>query len=202
MEEAETEVLSLKKNESISLPEQLKHLYLVLSGKFVVIQDSGMNASLAHLLGPGKCFGVAFCAEGHSCNHSLRATEKSEVLRISFEGFLAVRSTREKALRNLLGITSENLRLMAEKVNHTQSRSVRTKISLYLRDQMEFKGADSFVVDLSRKDAADYLNITYPAMLRELSSMQKEGVIQIDGNRITVLNRDALIEGGADYSIL
>ncbi len=199
---ASPRILEVKKNESIALPGMLRDIYIVLAGKLNVIQDSGMNASLAHVLTPGKCFGVAFCARNIPCQHTLQAVEKSVLLRLSYQGLLAEEGTKARLLENLLSITSENLLTLAEKINHTQARSVRVKLSIYLRDQAKHKGTASFAMDMSRKDMADYLNITYPAMIRELSQMQKEGILRISGDRVTILDTEALIELGSEYSIL
>lgn len=195
-------LISVKKNEAIPLPEKMHDLYIVLSGRFNVIQDSGMNVSLAHVLTPGKCFGIAFCARNIPCQHTLQATEKSELLKLSYAGLLEKEDLKARILENLLSITSENLLVLAEKINHTQARSVRVKLSIFLRDQIEHNRSNTFAMDMSRKDMADYLNITYPAMLRELSQMQKEGILEIKGDRITILNIEELIDGGSEYNIL
>jgi len=195
-------VIDVEKNESIVLPEQMHDIYIVLSGKLNVIQDSGMNVSLAHVLTSGKCFGIAFCAENIPCRHTLQATEKSELLKLSYAGLMKQENIKIRILENLLSITSENLLTLAEKINHTQARSVRVRLSVFLRDQIEHRGTNSFTFDMSRKNMADYLNITYPAMLRELSQMQKEGILRINGDRITILNTDDLVDKGSEYSIL
>lgn len=199
---ASAKVIRLNKSEILPLQEKLSDIYMVLSGQFNVIQDSGMNASLVHVLTPGRCFGIAFCAEAILCPDSLQASEKGALLRLSYSGLLANERTHVRFLENFLGITSHNLRLLAEKINHTQSRSVRVKLSVFLRDQMVHSGSDTFVMSMSRKDMADYLNVTYPAMLRELSQMQKEGILRFDGNRITIKDSQRLIEFGSEYNIL
>ncbi len=199
---ASAAVFRLKKHESRNMPEHLSDLYLVLSGKLNVIQDSGMNISLVHILLPGGCFGISFCTEKYACCHALQAAEPSELLRLSYDGLLSQDDLREKILANLLSLTSQNLMVLAEKINHTQTRSVRVKLSVYLRDQMAHKGSNCFVLDLNRKALAEYLNITYPAMLRELSQMQKEGILQIDGDQVSILDEELLIDRGSEYNIL
>ncbi len=199
---ASSKVIDLDKNESLKMPEKLSDIYMALSGQFHVIQDSGMNNSFVHLLAPGRCFGIAFCAEQISCPDTLQASEKGKLLRLSYRGLLAKEDSRFRLMENLLGITSVNLQLLAEKINHTQSRSVRVKLSVFLRDHVEYSGSDSFTMKMGRKDMADYLNITYPAMLRELSRMQKEGILRIDGDRITILDLQTLVELGSEYTIL
>lgn len=199
---ASPKVIGVEKNESVVLPEQMRDIYIVLSGKLNVVQDSGMNVSLAHVLTSGKCFGIAFCVENIPCRHTLQATEKSELLKLSYVGLMEQEDIKIRILENLLSITSGNLLVLAKKINHTQARSVRVKLSIFLRDQIEQNGTNTFNMDMSRKNMADYLNITYPAMLRELSQMQKDGILRISGDRITILNTEDLVDKGSEYNIL
>ncbi len=195
-------VVSLKKNEMLTLPEELNDIYLVLSGQFnVIINDSGMDQGLVHILTPGQCFGIAFCTEHIVCCNILQAAEKGELIRLSYEEMLGQEQTRVRLLKNMLAITSVHLQMLADKISHTQSRSVRVKLSAFLRDQMAGKGKNSFTVDMSRKDMAEYLNITYPAMTRELSQMQKEGILKLEGSRITILDAGTLTDQGDGIGI-
>ncbi len=99
---ADPEILTVKKNDMILLPEKLGDIFLVLSGRFNVIQDSGMNVSLAHMLLPGRCFGIAFCSEGIPCRHRLQAAENSEALRLSYERLTGQETMKVRFLENLL----------------------------------------------------------------------------------------------------
>jgi len=195
-------VVPFKKGDIMNLPEKLDSIYFLLSGHLNVVQDSGMNASLVHAVLPGKSFGIAFCAENYICHHSFYASEGSELLRLKFDLLMESDATRERFLRNFLAITSFNLSMLSDKINHTQARSVRVKLSVYLRDRMEHTGSDTFEIGMTRTDLSNYLNITYPAMLRELSRMQKEEIIEIQGDKVRIKDLNALIETGSEYNIL
>ncbi len=202
IDEASPKIITVKKKESLHMPENMQDIYVVLSGRFNVVHDSGMNNSLVHTLTPYRCFGIAFCAEQIPCHHILQAAETGELLRLSYAQLLACSDTREKLLINLLGITSENLLVLSEKISHTQAHSVRVKLSVYLRDQMARHGKPDFMMDMNRKDLANYLNITYPAMIREFSRMTKEGILSMEGDHIRINDVEALIEEGSEYNIL
>ncbi len=187
-------VKKVNKKEIITLPEQLDHIYVILSGQFNVLQDS----SLVHILKPGECFGTAFCVLNIPCSHALQAAGKGSLLILSYNSMLEQKGVSQRLLENLLAVASEHLLILAEKINHTQSKSVRVKLSVFLRDEAKYSGSSAFRMKMSRKDLADYLNVTYPAMLRELSRMQKEEIIRIDGDKIQIRNLDKLIEQGLE----
>ncbi len=202
LEKSYLKCIELEKNEIYTLPVQLKELYFVLEGKFNVLQDSGMNMSLSHTIVPGYSFGTAFCTEDIPCYNSFCSHRGGKIIALSYEKLLGQGNLRIKILENLLAITSRHLEMLADKINHTQAHAVRVRLSIFLRDQMLKNRSETFQMNLSRKDTADYLNITYPAMLREISRMKKENIIKIENDTITILDLDALIEEGSDYNIL
>lgn len=193
-------VVHLDKGQRLAMPEKLSDVYIVLSGRLNVFLDSGMNESLSHTLEKGGCFGIAFCSQDIPCHICFESTEKSTLLRIPFRSLLSYGECRDKIMENMLAITSGNLLKLSEKISHTQSHSVRVKLSVYLRDQMRRCGSGRFQLGMKRNSLAEYLCVSYPAMLRELSQLQKEGLIEIEGDTVTILNEENLIENGSDYA--
>ncbi len=196
------QVIIIAKNEDYKLPRDLNDLYIGYSGHINIIQDSGMNASLVHLLMPGQIFGIASCSNGIPCSHALFGMKKSVVISLNYQGLMSNEATKVRILENLLSITANNLSLMANKIDHTQSRSVRVKISIFLRDQMRANDSNVIKMTMNRKETANYLNITYPAMIREFRQMQDENIITIDNDVITIIDKEKLIDEGTDYSLL
>ena len=47
----------------------------------------------------------------------------------------------------------------------------------------------TFAISFSLTDLADYLSIDRSAMMRELGNLRNEGIIEKNGNRITLLSR-------------
>ncbi len=184
--------VGMEKGQVLALPERLTEILIVLEGDLHVLLDSGMSESLTHTLGPGDCFGIAFCAESLPCAVRLKAVERSTLLRIPYRDLTGPEQSRDRIMENLLAITSLHLRMLAEKISHTQSRSVRGKLSVYLRDRMRHSQSPSFDLGMTRSGLAEYLCVSYPALLRELTRMQKEGLIRVRGRHVTVPDEEAL----------
>lgn len=202
IEVASGELVTIPKKKKYFLPEHLEDIYIMLDGHADIIQDSGMNNSLVHVLTLGSCFGIASCENNIVCRHTFWTIEESTLLKLSYKGLLCDGNTEIRMLHNLLRITSENIETMASKINHTQSKSVRVKLSIYLRDLMLKKDSVDFIAEMGRQETADYLNISYPAMLRELKAMEKEGLLTIEGKHIHIIDTRTLIEEGSEYTIL
>ncbi len=199
---AGADIVELRKGEFLTLPEKLQDILLVLSGRLNIFLDSGMNTSLVHTLQTGNSFGAAFCVQGIPCHNRIEAAESALMLRIPYVKLLEETDCREQILKNLLAITSNHLHVLSEKISHTQSRSVRTKLSVYLRDRMHRTGSSRFDLGMKRTALSEYLCVSYPAMARELREMQNENLILLENDSVTVLDEENLIERGAEDTLL
>ena len=69
---------------------------------------------------------------------------------------------------------------------------LRTRISLWLLEQAEQAGSDTFAVPLTRAGLAEYLNCDRSALSRELGRMQREGLIETFRGSFKILDKDRL----------
>jgi len=73
---------------------------------------------------------------------------------------------------------------MNQKVKVLGCASIREKIVRYL---FERKNTDGTIRgNLVREEMAGYMNVTRPSLSRELGSMQKEGILEIQGRDIRI----------------
>ena len=67
---------------------------------------------------------------------------------------------------------------MSDKMEIISKRTTRDKILSYLMNEAEKKHSDKFEIPFSRNELADYLCVERSAMSRELSKMQRDGLIR------------------------
>lgn len=77
---------------------------------------------------------------------------------------------------------------IGEKVKMVSETSVRAKIVNYLVNRQLSDG--SILLTETREEVADYLDITRPSLSRELSRMQKEGIIAIQGKKMWIMDEE------------
>ena len=65
-------------------------------------------------------------------------------------------------------------------------RSIREKLQTYFTTLTKAGMSRTFLIPLSYTDLADYLSVDRSAMMRELKSLQEEGFISRDGNKVTL----------------
>ena len=81
---------------------------------------------------------------------------------------------------------------MHNKIKVLASGSLREKIVRFLFQQL---GSDGKVeLGISREFLAAYLAVTRPSLSRELGSMQREGILSVEGKMIRVLDMDRFEE--------
>jgi CRP-like cAMP-binding protein len=85
---------------------------------------------------------------------------------------------KEKLLKNLLLITSRKNLHLSGRSFHTSPKSCRGRLLSYLNAVSLQKGSSEFDIPFDRQQLADYLNLERTNMSKELSRMQKEGILE------------------------
>lgn len=87
--------------------------------------------------------------------------------------------------------------LMAHKALNLDSRleiiasgSLRRRIAKFLLINSSLDSKEA--LSMSRQEMADYLNTTRPSLSRELMKMQNDGLIDVSGRAVKILNRSGL----------
>jgi CRP-like cAMP-binding protein len=89
-------------------------------------------------------------------------------------------------MSNLLKILSNYNSLLNKKIDYLSIKNVREKLSIYLLDLYRRTGSTSVMIPMKRHELADYLNITRPALSREMCLMRNENIIDFNGCSITI----------------
>ncbi|MBR4009975.1 MAG: Crp/Fnr family transcriptional regulator [Clostridiales bacterium] len=82
----------------------------------------------------------------------------------------------------------QRLKLSDERVILLSQKSVRSKISYYLLRLSEKQQQTSVTLPGSREVVAKYLSIPRPSFSRELSAMEKDGIVKYSGRTVTILD--------------
>ena len=99
-------------------------------------------------------------------------------------------------VENLLNLMTEKVQQLSEKVEILSHRSIRSKLLCYLHLQEQKEGHGPFVLPFSQSSLANYLCVDRSAMSRELKKMREEGILEIQGRKITLLPQKTAPERG------
>ncbi len=156
---------------------------MVLSGS-VTIESNDMwgNCTILSHVGTGQFFAETYAIlPGEVMLVDVMANENCRILFINIGHILESTKSafwKEKFLKNLLRISSSKNLALSKRSFHTSSKSCRGRLLLYLNSVSLQKHSAEFDIPFDRQQLADYLNLERTNMSKELTRMQKDGIIE------------------------
>ena len=145
-------------------------------------------------MGPGGVFGDVLGGSSLDSPVTVVASSRCEVLLFPYERLLLPDGSpaRQKLLQNLVRTISDKYFLLSRRVDLLVLKSLRAKVCAYLLNEAEQQGSMTFTIPFSRIQLADYLNCDRSALSRELSLMQRDGLLDTYRSSFKLLQPDAL----------
>ena len=116
---------------------------------------------------------------------------ETELLKFRFNNLVSLSTEhldlRSRLLRNLTSELSNKFFELQERVNCLVAPTLRNKIILFLENESKKQKSKKITVSFNRERLAAYLNTDRSALSRELSNMKKDGMIDFDKNKFTLL---------------
>lgn len=168
---------------------------IVLSGELEAFRPtpSGGRVPITHM-GAGGVFGDVLGGSSLSSPVTVVAAEHCEVLLVPYERLLLSDGSpaRQLVLQNLVRTISDKYFMLSRRVDLLVLKSLRAKVCAYLLSEADRAGSMTFTIPFSRIQLADYLNCDRSALSRELSIMQRDGLLDTYKSSFKLLDPDAL----------
>ena len=137
---------------------------------------------------PGTVFGEVYAfLQSTPYDYSCRIIADAEILSIPatiFSVSSPLPNVQTKIVRNLLSILAHKAYFLNQKLLIFSSFTLRKKIAVYLLQQAH--GQPKITLNLNREAMAEYLAVPRPSLSRELMNMQKDKLLCISKNTVTV----------------
>ena len=182
--------------------DEPRRLFVLLKGRVNFVKNlfSGKKQFLDEAC-EGGIFGEScFLGEEACYGYDAEAACETEVLEIPWEYFHCFCDNtcahHQRLIRNMLGILSTKEIQAMKKISMVTPTSLKERIANWLLDCLEGSDGDDDTVYLKmgREELADFLGVARPSLSRALMRLKEEGLIDVEKNRITVLDRYALEE--------
>ena len=187
-------VISAAKGQTIfSEGDPAIYVGMVLTGAVrMVREDYYGNRSIVAHIGPGDLFGESYaCAGLTSLPISVVADVDSKLLVMDCRRITTTCSSacafHSRIIRNLLRLVAEKNLVFDQKIQITSRRSTREKLMAYLMNQAKLFNSNSFAIPYDRQELADYLEVERSGLSAEISKLRKEGILESERNRFTLL---------------
>ena len=172
----------------------MKRAGIVLEGTVSVsFLDESDNSVNMNVFSQGNLFGESLACLGG--NKSPVQMEAGSQCRIAFFDFNAVMSAKEYArgyratlVSNLLRDFARQNFFLNRKLRIMSQKRLRDRVKVYLRGQ-GITPDDVICVPFSRNEWAEFMGVNRSALSRELSRMQSEGILEVCGKNVKILDR-------------
>lgn len=192
-------IQEFKKNEYIAISGmKCNGIGIILSGTATLSKESIVgNRVIIDLLKPSSMFGETSKFSGYDkWPATIIAQENTTVMFIAAERFMGnchkVCNSHKTLIMNMLEILANKALMLNRKVEYLTIKSLRGKICAFILENYKKKKNTTFNIPMNRADLADFLNVSRPALSREMGRMQEEGIIDYYRATIKILDLKAL----------
>jgi CRP-like cAMP-binding protein len=178
--------------------EPLSALGIIVAGSAAVVKESVTGSRvIMTLLEQPMMFGeMAAFSDSPTWPATVVAQNDCEVLFIQARSIVGQCqqhcSYHQRLIYNMLSIVTNRALVLNRKVEFLLLKSVREKIVVYLLEQYRRAGKEMFVLPLDRNEMAGFLNVTRPALSREMGRMRDEGLIDYHRASIKILDAEGM----------
>ena len=174
-----------------------EYMWMLLRGKVRIYKEGiGQQKQIIRLLKPYDIFGYRACIAGEAYNTNASAFEDCVVYRISREAFVAMVRENGNLCYEVMQMMAKDLAFSElQTVNLTQ-KHIRGRLAesllLLLRNYGYEEDGETLAMLLPREDLANMSNMTTSNAIRTLSQFAQEGLVDVDGRHIKILDKKAL----------
>ena len=201
-------VRSYGKGEALVLAgEPSRRVGIVLSGELEAYRPApgGVRIPIARVE-PGGVFGDVLGGSSLDSPVTVVASAPCEVLLFPYEKLLQPDGStarqrlllsdgspaHQRVVQNLVRTISDKYFSLSRRIDLLVMKSLRAKVAAYLLSEAARAHSLTFSIPFSRIQLADYLNCDRSALSRELSLMQRDGLLETYKSSFKLLEPDAL----------
>ncbi len=172
-------------------------IYAVRSGTiktYAVTEDGDEQVTGFYL--PGELMGIDGINTGQHSN-SARALETSAVCEIPFDKLEILSAKMPTLQHHFFQLMSREIQADQQLIMLLSKKSAEERIAALLlsissRHTRRGLSASGFRLPMSRNDIGNYLGLAVETVSRVFTRLQKQGIIQVDGKDVEVLDMTAL----------
>ncbi len=159
---------------------------------------------ILHILGMQEPFGEVPVFAGERFPANAVAMDDSKILFLPRDAFIGLIKKEPSLAMTMLALLATRLRRFSSLIEGLSLKGVPARLASYLIYlSKRHKGADQLELDIPKSLLANFLGTIPETLSRIFAKMGQERLIEMDGRRIRLVNRQALEEmaRGADSSL-
>lgn len=188
----------VQKNEVIfQKGESPQGMHLVIMGQIkLAIPSPQGGEKVMHIVNPGQSFGEAVTFLDRPYPLSAQAIQESLILLIDKHSLLNAIDENPKLARKMLASLSVRLHELMIDIENCALRTSQQKVAGYLLHECQHRQGSPCEIELgsSKQTLAAHLNLAPETLSRVLNQLSKNGIIEVHGRSIRILDRSQLDE--------
>lgn len=180
--------------------DKADHIYMVKHGRVKVYSNYTEEVEvIVRFAADGQVIGHRGFGEDFTFSVSAIALGPTSVYRLPMPIFQNLLRANNLFCYYFLLFFAEELRRSERMRKNQLNMQVKQRVAQAIRMNMESFGFDAgdemlLAYTITRKDMASLASTTYESVIRSLAELQKDGIIQIEGKKLRIMNREALCE--------
>jgi len=177
----------------LSRGEVYNHLYIVLEGHVDadMYSSNGKTIRVETISAPEAIATGILFSKKQKLPVSVTAGSFVRLVVLSEETVLTALQKNRIILRNFLQDIGAKLDTFSEKFRILQLSTLRQRISYWLFLRLP-ENSNTVLIPFSKEQLATVLGVARPSLSRELSEMEKEKVLTVDGRSIIILQKERI----------
>lgn len=169
--------------------------FVLLSGMVRIYKSSpdGKEYTI-HIIKPGQLFAEAAIFRGDKFPANCMALEESEAAFFPKDAFLDLLKDSPQISLKIIAALSSFVRDFNKQVEDLSLKEVPGRIASFLLEKSDETGQTEIILDISKSDWASRLGTISETLSRNLKKLKELSVIEVDRQKITILNRQLLEE--------
>lgn len=181
-----------KGNIIIDMGDKVEAIYLILNGKIEISKEyDDTRKNIVNILESGEIFAEAMALSTNKISQiTAISLSKSEILKVNIKDIFDNNLEKNKNIfiENLLKIISDKNKFLSMKNDILSQKSLRSKIILYLEYMSNMQKSEKINIPYSRDKLAEFISADRSALSRELNRLAKEKMIELNGNKINIID--------------
>ena len=181
-----------KGNIIIDMGDKVEAIYLILNGKIEISKEyDDTRKNIVNILESGEIFAEAMALSTNKISQiTAISLSKSEILKINIKDIFDnnLEKNKNMFIENLLKIISDKNKFLSMKNDILSQKSLRSKIILYLEYMSNMQKSEKINIPYSRDKLAEFISADRSALSRELNRLAKEKMIELNGNKINIID--------------
>ncbi len=171
-------------------------LYYVISGKIKAykINEYGKEF-IIDLYKPGDFIGYEALLEDTTYQFSAATLEDSELCIIPKEQFFLLLNNHKDVANTFIKLLSNGIKEKEERLMKMAYNSIRKRVAealLMLIDKYKQSNDTLFSINMSRSDLSSLVGTATETLIRTLSDFKEEGIVEVKGSNIRIINEEKL----------